>query len=207
MKKTTLHSVLVTALSGLLAILMMGSAQAALVDRGGGLIFDSDQNVTWIQNPFLVISSPVDFDRADFRISNYVYNDSLRSTSWDDWRMPNTSELLYLYDVYGVRGSTEGSLFLNVQADYPSNPYSSYWGISYLNNYNPPFAYSARMDFSSGTSNALATNAATLYAWAVRNGDVPAVPEPETYGMMLMGIGLIGFVVRRRTNAKNICIL
>jgi hypothetical protein len=29
---------------------------------------------------------------------------------------------------------------------------------------------------------------------------VAAVPEPETYGMMLMGLGLMGFVARRRRN-------
>lgn len=29
---------------------------------------------------------------------------------------------------------------------------------------------------------------------------VTAVPEPETYGMMLAGLGLIGFMVRRRNN-------
>lgn len=41
-----------------------------------------------------------------------------------------------------------------------------------------------------------------LHAWAVRSGDVAAVaapiPEPETYAMMLAGLGLIGFVARRR---------
>lgn len=30
--------------------LAMGSAQASLYDRGGGLIFDSDRNITWLQN-------------------------------------------------------------------------------------------------------------------------------------------------------------
>jgi hypothetical protein len=29
---------------------------------------------------------------------------------------------------------------------------------------------------------------------------VAAVPEPETYGMMLVGLGLVGFAVRRRKN-------
>jgi hypothetical protein len=28
--------------------------------------------------------------------------------------------------------------------------------------------------------------------------DVPAIPEPETYAMMLAGLGLLGFVARRR---------
>lgn len=31
----------------------------------------------------------------------------------------------------------------------------------------------------------------------------PAVPEPESYGMMLMGLGLMGFVTRRRKNSKD----
>lgn len=30
---------------------------------------------------------------------------------------------------------------------------------------------------------------------------ISAVPEPQTYGMMLIGLGLIGFVARRRKNA------
>jgi len=33
-------------------------------------------------------------------------------------------------------------------------------------------------------------------------GPVVAVPEPETYGMMLVGVGLIGFMVRRRKNMQ-----
>ena len=36
----------------------------------------------------------------------------------------------------------------------------------------------------------------TMYAQFV----ITAVPEPETYGMMLMGLGLMGFVARRRRN-------
>jgi hypothetical protein len=36
------------------------------------------------------------------------------------------------------------------------------------------------------------------YAWAVRDGDVAAVPEPETYALMLAGLGLVGFMARRK---------
>jgi hypothetical protein len=37
-------------------------------------------------------------------------------------------------------------------------------------------------------------------AWAVRDGDVTsAVPEPETYAMLLAGLGLLGFMARRRS--------
>ena len=43
----------------------------------------------------------------------------------------------------------------------------------------------------------------TSYSWAVRAGDVPAIPEPESYALMLIGIGMVGFATRRRrsTNA------
>jgi hypothetical protein len=36
------------------------------------------------------------------------------------------------------------------------------------------------------------------YSSAVANGPIPAVPEPETYAMLLAGLGLIGFGARRR---------
>ncbi len=38
----------------------------------------------------------------------------------------------------------------------------------------------------------------SLYALAVRPGDVAAVPEAQTYALMLAGLGLIGWRARRR---------
>lgn len=37
-----------------------------------------------------------------------------------------------------------------------------------------------------------------LYAWAVSTGDVAAVPEADTWAMMLAGLGLVSVVTRRR---------
>jgi len=37
-----------------------------------------------------------------------------------------------------------------------------------------------------------------INAWAVRPGDVAPVPEPETFAMMLVGLGLIGSIAHRR---------
>ena len=40
-----------------------------------------------------------------------------------------------------------------------------------------------------------------FYAFTVGlNGPVGAVPEPETYAMLLAGLGMMGFVARRRKN-------
>ena len=47
-----------------------------------------------------------------------------------------------------------------------------------------------------------------LAAWAVHDGDVgpafsaiSAIPEPETYAMLLAGLGLVGFMARRRKDS------
>jgi hypothetical protein len=57
-----------------------------------------------------------------------------------------------------------------------------------------------------------ADSALKLYYFDSNNGDntgsiladvnVTAVPEPETYGMMLFGLGMVGFMVRRRKNEQ-----
>ena len=35
------------------------------------------------------------------------------------------------------------------------------------------------------------------YAWLVHDGDVVVVPEPSTYVLMLAGLGLVGYAIRR----------
>ena len=37
-----------------------------------------------------------------------------------------------------------------------------------------------------------------FYAMAVRDGDVPSVPGPKTYALVLAGLGLLGLVARPR---------
>lgn len=50
----------------------------------------------------------------------------------------------------------------------------------------------------------LNSNVAGQYNFSVRNGNViPAVPEPETYAMLLAGLALMGAVTRRRKAQAN----
>lgn len=43
----------------------------------------------------------------------------------------------------------------------------------------------------------------TLRAWAVRDGDVASVPEPDTWAMLLAGLGLIVAGVRRKEKLES----
>jgi len=73
---------------------------------------------------------------------------------------------------------------------------------------------SANVFGSPGTGNgsgstSVLLNSGDIFGWYVYSPDsiqgrgnltVTSVPEPETYGMMLVGLGLMGFMVRRRRN-------
>jgi hypothetical protein len=47
-------------------------------------------------------------------------------------------------------------------------------------------------------SQAAVNKSSVYYAWAVSPGDVAAVPEAQTYAMMLAGLGLVSFAARRK---------
>jgi len=78
---------------------LSGAAQAALIDRGGGLIYDSTQNITWLQNANYGAGSSYDngSSATDGRMTwaNAVawadtlsYYDSVRNVTYDNWRLP-----------------------------------------------------------------------------------------------------------------------
>jgi hypothetical protein len=73
-------------------------------------------------------------------------------------------------------------------------PYS-YWSGTEYEKY-PAYAWNFQMD--TGSQTASTKNTLFAYAWAVSPGDVAAVPEAHTYGLMLAGLGLVGWRVRRR---------
>jgi hypothetical protein len=68
--------------------------EAALIDRGGGLIYDDTLNVTWLADANYARSSGFDSDGlmtwqvASAWASGLVYRDPVRNTDWDDWRLP-----------------------------------------------------------------------------------------------------------------------
>lgn len=74
-------------------ILTSGGTQAALHDRGGGLLYDDVLNVTWLQDANYAMSSGHDADgrmnraAANAWAAGLVYHDSVRNVDYSDWRL------------------------------------------------------------------------------------------------------------------------
>jgi hypothetical protein len=73
-----------------------GMADATLLDRGGGLIYDDVLDITWLQDANYAQTSGYDSDGLMFWgdavawADGLAYYDSVRGVTWDDWRLPAT---------------------------------------------------------------------------------------------------------------------
>jgi len=74
----------------------LGVANAALLDRGGGLIYDDVLNITWLQDASYAQTQGVATDSyyaAMTWANNLTYYDSVRDVTWDDWRLPKNTPI------------------------------------------------------------------------------------------------------------------
>ena len=84
----------VTVWAGLLLLGLSGTAQATLYDRGGGMIYDSDQNLTWLQDANYAQTSGYDTD-ADGRMNwanAMSWAAGLNHGGFGDWRLPTVTD-------------------------------------------------------------------------------------------------------------------
>jgi hypothetical protein len=196
--------------------LTMGSVgtQAALFDRGGGMIYDSDLNITWLQD--WNVNGLMLWDQAN------SWAEGLTVGGFTDWRLPVAadtwcqgygcaSELAHMF--YDVFGGTSGksvlsgantanlSMFVNIQDDLEPS-FAAYW-MGTEDVHHPGYHKELWMIDAGGGIFGGGVQGATgdperLYAVAVRPGDViSAAPEPETWALMLLGLGAMAGLGRR----------
>jgi len=97
--------------------------------------------------------------------------------------------------LYNTSGAEQPGYGLANTGDFKNLQSNSYWsGLEYAPIPSLAWLFNTNYGFQNGDYK---TN--SLYALAVRPGDVVvAVPEPETYAMMLLGLSALAVAVRRR---------
>ena len=213
-----MHSLSRLALAAALSVATL-SAQAALVARPGGMVYDTVQNLTWLQN--WDTNGLMDWTTANNWANNLVYG------GFDDWRLPTTNTTAssncdenfdpgagfpQQYHGYNCTGSEMGHMLYNefgATAGLSILAGSNAANLALFTNVQSYFYWSGTEYAPSpvgawgfGTRDGTQTfdfKSFALYAVAVRAGDVAtSVPEPQTLALALLALGATVVARRRR---------
>jgi len=196
------------------------TAQAGLINRGNGMIYDTDRNITWLADADYARTSGYDADGQMGWSAAVAWADNLIYGGYSDWRLPiilpfDTScdsrnqgggglyctggEMEHLF-YQELGGQALQSILTTHNANFNlfSNLADFYWSGT---KYGPTYNFGWYFTFGAGAVNADFNPDPIHYAWAVRTGDVAStsVPEPGTIWLLLAGgLGWVGTHTRRR---------
>lgn len=193
-----------------------GVAQAALVDRGGGLIYDTDLNVTWqdanASNTFGVSGISIYYTMTWTTAKEWIgamnaSNGGAGYLGYNNWRLPTSDDCLsctgnelghlFYNELGGVMGTRISAHHNANYALFPSIQNQQYWSGT---EYAPDTSRAYIFNFVFGLSAEVHKSVGGVHAWAVRDGDVAAVPVPEPATVWLLGSGLVSLIGVARRN-------
>lgn len=186
----------------LLALLGIGGAAHASLTASadGKFIYDSDLNITWLADANFAFTNgdqtngTMNWEGANSWASN------LNVDNHGDWRLPSVNEMDHLFWVelggtldtpISTNHNKNYDLFQNIEGRYWSSeadPNNSSKALNFVFN---GFVYNNGNSFSEDKHTG-------YYAMAVTPGSI--VPEPETYAMLMAGLGLLGWRMRKTRN-------
>jgi len=188
-----------------LALSLSTGAQASLVARTGGMVYDDVNNITWAADANLAQTSGYDADGLMTWANAVAWADQLRLGGYTDWSLPTTVPAVWDMN---QTGSQMGNLFYtqlggvaysSITTTHNANytlftnvKNSEYWsGSEYAT--IPSYAW----NFNTGNGYQDYYNKdVQYYAWAVRPGDVAAVPVPGAF--WLFGSALVALTGLKR---------
>ena len=233
MKKIACMQILAATLS------WAGTASATLIDRGNGMIYDSAQNLTWLQDANYAKTSGYDSDGLMSWDDAMTWVENLTYGGYDDWRLPRITTYPIVFsggiglDVgsFTITGAIDNvpllpipgfnigyfvtseiwsaqplALCLPFPAPPGGNVICQFITSPFANITSEPFWYGIEdgdSAWASGSSvfslypAALYPKSESFQAWAVRDGDVAGVPEPQSLALIILGLACMGYAMRK----------
>ena len=166
----------------------ISTANAVLESRlGGQAYYDTELNITW--------AADANINGAHNWWDQWIWASGLTINGVSGWRLPSAdvngngsseggfdNEMYFLYWNEGITAATPG-VFSNVQS-------SVYWSGTELVEDRP---YAFIFFFNSGDT-LDDIKSYPHFAWAIHDGDVALIPEPEMFAMMSIGLlAVFGF--------------
>jgi len=197
----------------------------AAIDVSAVYLYDTTLGVTWLRDASALGYG--DWSTVTTRAANLSTGSGVNTII--DWRLPtmtdtgtsgcnysnngtdcgfnpatSTSEMASLFfntlgnkSYYNTSGTAQAGYGLTNAGSFQNMQPTTYWFGTEDTTVFPANAWLFNISNGHQAPNGKGDQ---LYALAVRSGDVVAqVPEPETYLMLLMGLGVVGAISRRRS--------
>lgn len=209
---------IIRTIAAITSMFLISGANAGLIDRGNGMIYDDVQDLTWLADANQAKTSGYDDDGYMSWDEANAWANQLEFGGYTDWRLyeaaePSNSCKNGIGVDYACIENELAHLFMidlgfseithPVTQYYPNENYtlfqninlnSAYWSSTDMSTYNPFGFYTIGLGSGGVEQNAI-DKFVTWGSWAVRDGDVASIPEPST--LAILSLAMLGLASNR----------